>query len=111
EINEDWIKKIKHQKFQWHNSEYLTVMSDLLEQQEEEAAAAAAAAHQQQKQQQKSRKPSGLGNAVSGSLSSAPRKVAIGNAVYYSGLDNDTDSDEEEFARQIGGTSAILDGP
>ncbi|KAJ3331374.1 hypothetical protein HDU76_003351, partial [Blyttiomyces sp. JEL0837] len=27
EINEDWVKKIKQQKFQWHNSEYLTVVA------------------------------------------------------------------------------------
>ncbi|KAI9356221.1 kinesin-associated protein-domain-containing protein [Zopfochytrium polystomum] len=27
EIDEEWVKKIKHQKFQWHNSEYLSLLA------------------------------------------------------------------------------------
>ncbi|KAJ3016484.1 UNVERIFIED_CONTAM: Kinesin-associated protein 3 [Siphonaria sp. JEL0065] len=112
EINEDWIKKIKTQKFQWHNSEYLSIMADLLEEQQQEAAAAAAAS-------QKSSKKGGLGNSVAkhgnnsgyANSNNNTRKVALGNTTYYAGLEDETDSDEEEFARQIGGTSAILDGP
>ncbi|KAI9328528.1 kinesin-associated protein-domain-containing protein [Obelidium mucronatum] len=113
EINDDWVKKIKQQKFQWHNSEYLQVMADILEEQEEAAAAAAA----QQQQSHKSKKGTGAGLGNSGPMAarnsnsnSKNRKTAIGSTTYYAGLD-DSDSDEEEFARQIGGTSAILDGP
>ncbi|KAJ3286978.1 Kinesin-associated protein 3 [Rhizoclosmatium sp. JEL0117] len=101
EINEDWIKKIKHQKFQWHNSEYLSVMAELLV--EQEAAAAAAAAHQ------RGTKNGGGKGGVRGDVGG--RKVALGGNTYYSGLDETDSSEEEEFVRQIGGTSAILDGP
>ncbi|KAI8609481.1 kinesin-associated protein 3 [Chytriomyces sp. MP71] len=87
EINDEWIKKIKQQKFQWHNSEYLNFMAELLTQQDPTTTL-------------------GRGKASP----SRSRKVAIGNATYYSGID-ESDSDDDEFVRQIGGTRAILDSP
>ncbi|KAJ3092909.1 Kinesin-associated protein 3 [Physocladia obscura] len=102
EIDEEWIKKIKHQKFQWHNSEYLSIMAELLDQHAEE-----------EERKAHRRQSSKLLGLSLGNEELATRKVAIGNTTYYAGLDNtDDDSDnEEEFERQIGGTSAILDGP
>ncbi|KAJ3266811.1 Kinesin-associated protein 3 [Chytriomyces hyalinus] len=108
EINEDWIKKIKQQKFQWHNSEYLSVMADLLEQQEAAMNTAVSTA------QGKSKSTSRSGNYATGPSpagAAPPRKISIGNSTYYSGLD-ESDSDDEEFDRHIiGGPRAILDSP
>ncbi|KAJ3386385.1 Kinesin-associated protein 3 [Entophlyctis sp. JEL0112] len=97
EINDEWVKKIKNQKFQWHNSEYLGIMAELLVQQEEAQVVAS------------NRK------ATAGTEGLATKKVAIGSRTYYSRLnesDEGSSSDnDDDFETQIGGTRAILDGP
>ncbi|KAJ3210624.1 hypothetical protein HDU67_005161 [Dinochytrium kinnereticum] len=90
EIDEDWVKNIKQQKFQWHNAEFLAVVAQAsdshghdedYEDHEEDHA------HLRMQGRHKDDQPSPL--------------LA----------DEDTDDEEIYSSRIIGGTNALLEGP
>jgi hypothetical protein len=104
EIDEEWVSKIKQQKFQWHNSEYLGILAsggdhnmademDMAESDEEE---------DEDEMMYARHGKVGVGLA---------RRDTAGNSRDIVFDDDESDDDEIYGSRLIGGTSALLDGP
>ncbi|KAJ3293590.1 Kinesin-associated protein 3 [Borealophlyctis nickersoniae] len=93
EIDEEWVKKIRQQKFQWHNSEWLQLITQ-------------ASLHGSE------------GFEESATLYSTHKLIddwdgRKGRRGGITGLSVDSEDEDEEFgsSMMIGGNSALLDGP
>ncbi|KAJ3115068.1 Kinesin-associated protein 3 [Phlyctochytrium bullatum] len=86
EIDEDWVKNIKQQKFQWHNAEYLAVVAQASDSQGDEEYD-----HEDDDV------------APAGRYKEEWRRQLV--------EDQDTDDEEIFSSRLIGGTNALLEGP
>ncbi|KAJ3126935.1 Kinesin-associated protein 3 [Nowakowskiella sp. JEL0407] len=84
EIDEEWVKKIRLQKFRWHNAEWLQIMS-----------------------QQNESGQNHEGFEESTVLYAKTRMVNPDRYVE----DSESESEDERHGSMIGGTSALLDGP
>ncbi|KAJ8324391.1 hypothetical protein QVD99_002423 [Batrachochytrium dendrobatidis] len=93
EIDEDWNRKLRQQKFAWHNSEWISMMTEI-----------------------PGSPYSGMDDSSLMYAKNSSTDLSLGNSAGYRGALSpgmyDNDSDDEE-ARQsgIGGSNALLNGP
>ncbi|RKO93016.1 kinesin-associated protein-domain-containing protein, partial [Blyttiomyces helicus] len=105
EIDDEWVKKIRQQKFQWHNSEWLQLIM--------QASSHGANEHLAYEESAVlySSKPM-PDNLAASSYSGIASQVGSRQGG-SGGFDPDSEDEEDEFgsSMMIGGTSALLDGP
>eukprot|EP00842_Homolaphlyctis_polyrhiza_P005073 jgi/Hompol1/5567/HPOL_000419-RA len=95
EIDEDWERKLKQQKFAWHNSEWISIMARV---QESPSSVLEESAILYSKSQ-----------PIKGTLSRSDQhgyQRSLTPGVY-----DDSDDEEEGYRNGIGGSNALLDGP
>ncbi|KAJ3412303.1 Kinesin-associated protein 3 [Chytridiales sp. JEL 0842] len=109
EIDEEWVSKIKQQKFQWHNAEYLSIL----------AAGVNSPNHEtgdedtnpmMHTDDEESEYNYGRSETLDAALGRRDTAGHRGSKAGVGGFDDDSD-DEIYGGRLIGGTSALLDGP
>jgi hypothetical protein len=97
-MDESWVAKIRQQKFQWHNSEWLQLIS-----QEADEKGASSPGHRREESFEDASHQS--------PTSRDTMKRPIKNTQRKPNFEYEMESDDEDFGFQIGGTNALLDGP
>ncbi|KAI8809755.1 kinesin-associated protein-domain-containing protein [Cladochytrium replicatum] len=97
EIDEDWVKKIRQQKFQWHNSEWLQVLAQNH------------TGNNDQDDEEEEEEGSDSNSPYESTILYSDRPMTRAGHYRYPSSEQEDSEDEDRFG--IGGSSAILDGP